>query len=68
MVYFGDKGGNVVTLPHISKRKHALLVITKDKNKSNKIAPKNKVDLELLQHKLVHRSTISLLAVHQFML
>ena len=60
-VYFGDKKKSTVTLLHSAQRKHALLV--KIKSKSTKLAPWNKVALELLHHRLVHRSTRSLMAV-----
>ena len=62
MVYFGDKKKNVVTLPHSTQRKHAFFVKTKEKANSKKVAPKNKSSLELLQHRLGHRTTISLMA------
>ena len=56
-VYFGYKKRNTATLPHSAPRKHAFLVKTKEKAKSNKIAPRNKVALEILHHRLGHRST-----------
>ena len=61
-VYFGDKKKNAVTMPHSAQRKHAFLVKTKEKEKPEKVAPKKKVALELLHHRLGHRSTISLMS------
>ena len=50
-VYFVDKKGNTVTIPHMAQRKHAFLVKTKDMSKSNKIAPRNKGASGLLHHR-----------------
>ena len=61
-MYFGNKKENPVTLPHSAQRNHAFLVETKEKYKSKKVAPKNKVSLELLHHRLGHISTRSLMA------
>ena len=61
MVYFGNKEKNAVTLPHIAQRKHACLGEIKQMSKSKKIAPKKKFALELLHHRLWHRSAISLM-------
>ena len=60
-VYFGDKKENLVPLPHIAHRKHNCLVETKEKTKSKKIEPRNKVSLRLLQHRLWQRYTRSLM-------
>ena len=49
-------------MPQSAHRKHAFLVKTKEKAKSNKIEPRMRVTLELLHHILGHRSTISLMA------
>ena len=57
-VYFGKKKENSVTMPHSAHRKHAFLVKTKEKTKSNKIAPRKKFSLKLLRHRLGHRYTI----------
>ena len=51
-MYFGDEEKNLATMPHSAKRKHILLVKTKEKARSKKVAPKNKVALELLHHRL----------------
>ena len=52
---------NKVTLSHIAQSKHALLVKTKEKSQSKKVAPKNKVALEILHQRLGYRSTRSLM-------
>ena len=62
-VYFVAKENTALTLPHIAQRKHAFLVKTKEMSKKNKSPASNKIALELLHHRLGHRSTISLLAV-----
>ena len=46
MVYFGDKGGNMVALPHIAQRKHAFLGETKEMSKLKKISPRKKFSLK----------------------
>ena len=51
-----------MTLPHIEQRKHVFLVKIKIKAKSNKLAPRKKVSLELLHQILGHRYTRSLMA------
>ena len=61
-MYFSDKEKNEVTLPHIAQRIHAFWGETKEMSKSNKIAPRKKFSLELLQYRLGHRSTTSLMA------
>ena len=43
-----NKKENAVKLPHCAQRKHALLVKTKEKSKSKKIATRKKVALKLL--------------------
>ena len=53
---------NTVTLPHSAQRKHAFWGRIKQMSKSNKIAPRKKVTLELLHHRLEHSSTISFMA------
>ena len=59
MLYFGDNEENEVTISHSVERKHALL--GEIKSKSKKLAPRKKVALELLHHRLCHRSTRSLM-------
>ena len=49
-------------MPHSAHRKHEFLVKTNEKDKSNKMAPRNKVSLELLHHRLGHKSTRLLMA------
>ena len=61
-VYFGAEKKNAVTLPHSAQRKHTLLVKIKDISKKNKLPARKKIALELLHHRLGHRSTISLLS------
>ena len=60
-IFFSDNEQNAVTLPHIAKRKHAFLVKTKEKSKSQKKFPKKKVSLKLLCQRLRHIFTRSLL-------
>ena len=50
-----------MTLPHSAQRKHTFLVKTKETAKSKKMAPKKKVDLGFLHHRLGQRYTISLM-------
>ena len=57
MVQFGYKKKNAVTLPHSAQWKHAFLGKTKQIPKSKKTAPRKKIALELLYHRLRHRST-----------
>ena len=45
-----------MTLPHSAQRKHEFLVKTKEKARSKKVTPRKKVALELLRHRLGHRS------------
>ena len=61
-VYFEDKKENAVTLPHSAQSKYTSLVKTKEKAKSKKVSPRNKLALELLHHILGHRYTRSLMA------
>ena len=52
-----------MTLPHRAQRKHAFWVLkTNEKDRSNKVAPRNKFALELLHHIFGRRYTISLMA------
>ena len=60
-VYFRDKRKNAVTLPHSAQRKHDFGGETKKMSKSKKIAPRKKVALGLLHHRLGHISTVSLM-------
>ena len=50
--YFFDKDKNAVTLPHNAQRKHAFLGKIKQMLRSKELAPRKKVDLELLHMKL----------------
>ena len=63
-VYFGTKEDNAVTLSHSAVRKHAFMVKSMESSKKNaKRNPKRKkIALELMQHRLGHRSTRSLMA------
>ena len=58
-MYFRDKEKNVVTLPHSAQGRYYFF--GEMKSKSEKLAPRKKVDLELLRHILGHISTISLI-------
>ena len=51
-----------MTLPHGAQRKHAFLVKIKEKSKSKRVAPREKVALELLHQILGHRYIRSLMA------
>ena len=62
MLYFSDKEKNSVTLPHSAHQKHVFLGEIIQMSKSKKIAPRKKVDLELLHHIFGHRSTRSFMA------
>ena len=53
-MYFREKNKNVIALPHSAQRKHAFLGKTKHMSKLKKIAPRKKVALELLYHRLGH--------------
>ena len=57
MLYFSDKEKYSVTLPHSAHQKHVFLGEIIQMSKSKKIAPRKKVDLELLHHILGHIST-----------
>ena len=59
-VYFGSKEDNTVTLPHSAQGKHAFT--GKHQDVSKKSPAGKKIALELLHHRLGHRSTISLIA------
>ena len=48
------QGENAVTLPHIAQSKDIFFGEIKQISKSKKIAPRKKVALELLHHRLVH--------------
>ena len=61
-VYFGAKEKNTVTLPHSAQRIHTFLGEIKEISKTNKLPSRNKIALELLDKRLGHRSTRSLLA------
>ena len=62
-VYFGAKEENAVTLAHSPVRKHAFMVKSMESSKKNaKRNPKRKkISLELMHHRLGHRSTRSLM-------
>ena len=62
-ILFSDNEQNAVTLAHSAQRKHAFLVETKQKSKSQKQIPKKKVSLELLHQRLGYISTRSLISV-----
>ena len=63
-VYFGAKEDNVVTLAHSAVRKHAFMVESMESLKKNakKNMKRKKISLELMHHRLGHRSTRSLMA------
>ena len=61
MIYFRGKEKNEVTLPYSAQQKHAFWGGIKKFSKSKKIASRKKVALEILHHRLGHRSTISLM-------
>ena len=61
-VYFGAENKNAVTFPHSAQRKQAFLGKAKDMSKKNKSPARIKISLELLNQRLGHRSTRSLLA------
>ena len=61
-VYFGADKKNAVTLPHSAQRKHAFAGKIKNISKKNKFPARKKIALELLHHRLGHRSTRLLLA------
>ena len=50
-----------MNLPHTAQRKHAFVVKTKEKSKSKKVAPRKTFYLGLLNQRLGHRSTRSLM-------
>ena len=60
-VYLGAKERNSITLPHILQRKYAFWGEIKEMSKTNKLPSRKKNALELLYHRLGHRSTRSLL-------
>ena len=49
-------------MSHSAQRKHAFLGEIKQMSKTKKLAPRNKVALELFHQRLGHRSTRSLMA------
>ena len=61
-ILLSENEQNAVTLLHSTQRKHAFLVKTKEKSKSQKQIPKKKFSLELLHQRLGHISTRSLLS------
>ena len=61
-VYFSNKEKNVITLPHRAQKKHTFLVKIKQMSKSNQIAPRRKIALELLHHRFRHRYIRSFMA------
>ena len=62
-VYFGAKEDNAVTLAHSAVRKHAFMVKSMESSKKNarRNSKRKKTSLELMHHRLGHRSTISLM-------
>ena len=61
-VSFIDDEHNTVILTHSAPQKNEFLVKTKENQKSKKLIPKKRVYLELLHHRLGHRSTMSIMA------
>ena len=61
-VYFGAIEKNAATLKHIAQRKHIFLGEIKEVSKIKKLPSRKKIDLELLHHRLGHRSTRLFLA------
>ena len=61
-VYLGRDKRNAVTLPHSAQRKHDFTGKINNMSKKNKFPARKKIALELLHHRLGHRSTRSLLA------
>ena len=63
-VYFGAKENNAVTLAHSAVRKHAFMVKSMESSKKNakRNLKRKKISLELMHHRLGHRSTRSLMA------
>ena len=61
-MYLGDRKKKSVTLPHSAQKKYDFLVKTKEMGKSKKVTPRRKFGLELLHHRLGHRSNISFMA------
>ena len=61
-VYFVLNENNSVTLPHLAQRKHAFLEKIKEMSKKKKLPTRKKLALELLNQRIGHISTISLLA------
>ena len=61
-VSFIDDEHNTVILTHSAPQKNAFLVKTTENEKSKKLIPKKRVYLELLHHRLGHRSTMSIMA------
>ena len=57
-VYFSDREKNAVTLPKSAQRKHAFWGGIKQMSKTYKLAPRKRIALELLHHRLGNRSTI----------
>ena len=60
-VYSRSKDNNAVTFPHSAQRKHAFIGKTKGMSKKKKIRAKKRIALELLNQRLGHKSTRSLL-------
>ena len=61
-VHFEAEEKNAVTLPHSAQLKHAFLGEIKEISKTKILPARKKIALELLHHRLGHRSTISFLA------
>ena len=61
-MYFGAEKDNAVTLLHSAQRKNVFTGKIKDMSKKNKFPARKKIALDLLHHKLGHRSTRLLLA------
>ena len=61
-VYFWEKEKNSASLPHRAQSKHIYFGKIKEMSKTKKLPSRRKIALELLHHRLGHRSTIALLA------
>ena len=61
-VYFGSREKNAVTLLHSAQSNHAFLGKIKKMPKTKKLPSRKKIDLELLNQRLGHIYTRSLMA------
>ena len=60
-VYFVAREKNAASLPHSAQTKHTFFGEIKEMLKTKKLPSRKKIALELLYHRLDHRSTIALL-------